>query len=103
VAKANNLAVHQPPADKFPIGIRSMSAAITSSQVLGNLSPVVVGAIATWAGGVEGWRWAFVLGIPGAPWPAVSLAAPAVREADVLGEMSGREPGPALHGSRLAR
>ena len=36
-------------------------------QVLGNLSPVVVGAIATWAGGVEGWRWAFfVLGIPGA-------------------------------------
>ena len=36
-------------------------------QVLGNLSPVLVGAIATWAGGAEGWRWAFfVLGIPGA-------------------------------------
>ena len=70
VAKANNIAVHQPLlADNYPIGIRArMSAAINiGTQVLGNLSPVVVGAIATWAGGVEGWRWAFiVLGIPGA-------------------------------------
>ncbi len=69
VAKANNLAVHQPLlADNYPIGVRArMSAAMNiGQQVLGNLSPVVVGAIATWAGGVEGWRWAFfVLGIPG--------------------------------------
>ena len=58
VAKANNLAVHQPLlADNYPIGIRArMSAAMNiGQQVLGNLSPVVVGAIATWAGGVEGW------------------------------------------------
>ena len=72
VAKANNIAVHQPLlADNYPIGIRArMSAAINiGKQVLGNLSPVVVGAIATWAGGVEGWRWAFfVLGIPARSW-----------------------------------
>jgi ABC-type branched-subunit amino acid transport system ATPase component/predicted MFS family arabinose efflux permease len=69
VAKSSNLAVHQPLlADNYPIGVRArMSAALNiGQQVLGNLSPVVVGAIATWAGGVEGWRWAFfVLGIPG--------------------------------------
>jgi ABC-type branched-subunit amino acid transport system ATPase component len=34
--------------------------------VLGNISPVLVGAIAAWVGGKEGWRWAFfVLGVPG--------------------------------------
>ena len=46
VAKANNLAVHQPLlADNYPIGIRArMSAAMNiGQQVLGNLSPVVVG------------------------------------------------------------
>jgi MFS family permease len=96
VAKANNLAVHQPLlADNYPIGIRArMSAAMNiGQQVLGNLSPVVVGAIATWAGGVEGWRWAFfVLGIPGA---LMAIAVFFLREPprgqyekqDVLGEV----------------
>ena len=96
VAKANNIAVHQPLlADNYPIGIRArMSAAMNiGQQVLGNLSPVVVGAIATWAGGVEGWRWAFfVLGIPGA---IVAFAAFFMKEPprgqyekqDVLGEV----------------
>jgi MFS family permease len=96
VAKANNLAVHQPLlADNYPIGIRArMSAAMNiGQQVLGNLSPVVVGAIATWAGGVEGWRWAFfVLGIPGA---LMAIAVFSLREPprgqyekqDVLGEV----------------
>jgi ABC-type branched-subunit amino acid transport system ATPase component/predicted MFS family arabinose efflux permease len=96
VAKANNIAVHQPLlADNYPIGIRArMSAAMNiGQQVLGNLSPVAVGAIATWAGGVEGWRWAFfVLGVPGA---LLALAAFSLREPprgqyekqDVLGEV----------------
>ena len=62
-------------------------------QVLGNLSPVLVGAIATCAGGDEGWRWAFfVLGIPGA---IVALVAFFMKEPprgqfekdDVLGEV----------------
>jgi len=70
VAKANNIAVHQPLlADNYPIGIRARMSALMNigQQVLGNVSPVVVGAVATWAGGAEGWRWAFfVLGIPGA-------------------------------------
>jgi ABC-type branched-subunit amino acid transport system ATPase component/predicted MFS family arabinose efflux permease len=70
VAKANNIAVHQPLlADNYPIGIRARMSAVMNigQQVLGNVSPVVVGAVATWAGGTEGWRWAFfVLGIPGA-------------------------------------
>jgi ABC-type branched-subunit amino acid transport system ATPase component len=40
-------------------------------QILGNLSPLLVGLIASYAdrrtGGTEGWRWAFyILGIPGA-------------------------------------
>ncbi len=96
VAKANNLAVHQPLlADNYPIGIRArMSATMNiGQQVLGNLSPVIVGAIATWAGGVEGWRWAFfVLGIPGA---ALSFVVYRLKEPprgqyekqDVLGEV----------------
>jgi ABC-type branched-subunit amino acid transport system ATPase component/predicted MFS family arabinose efflux permease len=69
VAKANNIAVHQPLiADNYPIGIRARMSAVMNigQQVLGNISPVVVGAVTTWAGGVEGWRWSFfVLGIPG--------------------------------------
>ena len=36
-----------------------------SAHGIGLASPVLVGAIATWAGGAEGWRWAwFILGIP---------------------------------------
>jgi ABC-type branched-subunit amino acid transport system ATPase component/predicted MFS family arabinose efflux permease len=69
IAKANGIAVHQPLlADNYPIGIRArMSAALNiGQQVLGNISPVLVGAIAVWVGGKEGWRWAFfVLGVPG--------------------------------------
>ncbi|MGZ4211555.1 MAG: MFS transporter, partial [Actinomycetota bacterium] len=96
VAKANGIAVHQPLlADNYPIGIRARMSAVLNigQQVIGNVSPVVVGAIATWAGGTEGWRWAFfVLGIPTA---IVSLAAFFMREPprgqfekdDVLGEV----------------
>jgi ABC-type branched-subunit amino acid transport system ATPase component/predicted MFS family arabinose efflux permease len=96
VAKANGIAVHQPLlADNYPIGIRArMSAALNiGQQVLGNISPVLVGAIATWVGGKEGWRWAFfVLGVPGG---LVAFSAFWMREPprgqfekdDVLGEV----------------
>lgn len=96
VAKASSLAVHPPLiADNYPIGIRArMSAAMNlGQQVFGNLSPVLVGAIAIWVGGTDGWRWAFVLfGIPGV---VLGVAAFRMREpprgqfekADVLGEV----------------
>ena len=49
IAKANDIAVHPPLlADNYPIGIRArMSACMNiGQQVLGNLSPVLVGSIA---------------------------------------------------------
>jgi len=69
VARANSIAVHPTLlADNYPIGIRARMAAVSNlgQQVLGNLSPLLVGVIATVAGGSEGWRWAFVvLAVPG--------------------------------------
>jgi MFS family permease len=68
IAKANSIPVHQSLiADNYPIGIRArMSAAINmGGHGIGLVSPVLCAGIATWAGGVEGWRWAwFLLGIP---------------------------------------
>src|SRR5689334_14393330 len=96
VAKASGIAVHPPLiADNYPIGIRArMSAALNlGQQVLGNLSPVLVGAIAVWVGGSEGWRWAFIaFAIPGV---VLGLVAFLMREPprgqyekdDVLGEV----------------
>jgi ABC-type branched-subunit amino acid transport system ATPase component/predicted MFS family arabinose efflux permease len=69
VAKANSIAVHPTLlADNYPIGIRARMSAVSNlgQQVLGNLSPLLVGIIATIAGGTQGWRWAFiVLAFPG--------------------------------------
>jgi len=72
ITKANDIAVHPSLiADNYPIGIRARMSAVMNlgQQVLGNLSPLLVGSIATFAdhrsGGTEGWRWAFyILGIP---------------------------------------
>jgi ABC-type branched-subunit amino acid transport system ATPase component/predicted MFS family arabinose efflux permease len=68
IAKANSIPVHQSLiADNYPIGIRArMSAAMQmGAHGIGIASPVLVAAIATWAGGPEGWRWAwYILGIP---------------------------------------
>jgi ABC-type branched-subunit amino acid transport system ATPase component/sugar phosphate permease len=70
ITKANDIAVHPSlMADNYPIGIRARMSAVMNlgQQILGNLSPLLVGVIATIAGGKEGWRWAFfVLGLPGA-------------------------------------
>jgi ABC-type branched-subunit amino acid transport system ATPase component/sugar phosphate permease len=74
ITRANDIAVHPSLiADNYPIGIRARMSAVVNlgTQVLGNLSPLLVGLIATYAnhrtGGTEGWRWAFVvLAIPAA-------------------------------------
>ncbi len=73
ITKANDIAVHPSLiADNYPIGIRARMSAVMGlgQQILGNLSPLLVGLIANYAdhrtGGHEGWRWAFyILGIPG--------------------------------------
>ena len=68
IAKASSIPVHQSLiADNYPIGIRARMSAVMNMAAhgIGIASPVVCAAIATWAGGVEGWRWAwFLLGIP---------------------------------------
>lgn len=96
VAKANTLPVHGSLlADTYPIGVRGRIASTmtATARVVGALSPVLVGAIATLAGGPEGWRWAFfILGLPAA---AVAIAAFRLPEpprgqfemTDVLGEV----------------
>jgi ABC-type branched-subunit amino acid transport system ATPase component/MFS family permease len=74
ITKANDIAVHPSLfADNYPIGIRARMSAVMNlgQQVLGNLSPLLVGVIATFfdhrSGGTQGWRWAFyILGIPAA-------------------------------------
>jgi ABC-type branched-subunit amino acid transport system ATPase component/predicted MFS family arabinose efflux permease len=68
IAKANSIPVHQSLiADNYPIGIRARMSAVMNmgAHGIGLASPVLCAAIATWAGGTEGWRWAwFLLGIP---------------------------------------
>ena len=68
IAKANSIPVHQSLiADNYPIGIRARMSAVMNmgAHGIGLVSPVLCAAIATWAGGVEGWRWAwYLLGIP---------------------------------------
>ena len=68
ITKANDIAVHPSLiADNYPIGIRARMSAVMNlgQQVLGNFSPLLVGVIATIAGGTEGWRWAFfILSLP---------------------------------------
>jgi len=68
IAKASTIPVHGSlVADAYPISVRArMSAAMQGgSYGLSLLSPILVAAIASAAGGPEGWRWAwYVLGIP---------------------------------------
>lgn len=96
VAKANTLPVHGSLlADTYPIGVRGRIASTmtATARVVGALSPVLVGAIATLAGGPEGWRWAFfVLGLPAAVVAVVAFRLPEpprgqFEMADVLGEV----------------
>ncbi|MCU1463161.1 MAG: transporter related [Acidimicrobiales bacterium] len=68
IAKANTIPVRESLiADAYPIGVRARMSAVLwgGNQTLGLLSPVLVASIAEWAGGPEGWRWAwYTLGLP---------------------------------------
>ena len=68
IAKANSLTIHPALlADAYPIAIRGRMYALerSISRVAGTISPVLVGSVATVAGGDEGWRWVYlVLSIP---------------------------------------
>ncbi|GAA4996447.1 hypothetical protein GCM10023205_82090 [Yinghuangia aomiensis] len=70
IAKAANMPVNMSLlADTYPVGVRGRIGAAhgSAARVAGILSPLAVGGIAGWAGGDEGWRWAFLLlGLPSA-------------------------------------
>ncbi|MEM7139764.1 MAG: MFS transporter [Actinomycetota bacterium] len=64
ISKANTITVHSTLlADTYPIAIRgrmySLNAAV--GRVFNAMSPILVGGIAVWVGGTEGWRWAYLL------------------------------------------
>ena len=64
IAKANSLTIHPALlADAYPIAIRGRMYALEKgiSQVAATISPILVGAVATAAGGDEGWRWAYLI------------------------------------------
>jgi ABC-type branched-subunit amino acid transport system ATPase component/predicted MFS family arabinose efflux permease len=68
IAKSSNLSVHGSMlADTYPITVRGRISATRDSAagMVRVVSPLLVGGIAAAAGGVYGWRWAFlILGIP---------------------------------------
>lgn len=70
ISKANTIPVHNSLlADTYPVSVRGRIGGTTAmvGRAVAALSPLLVGAIAALAGGVEeeGWRWAFyLLGVP---------------------------------------
>ncbi len=96
IAKSSNHPVHNSLiADSYPIGIRArMSATIMgSARLAAVLSPALVGGIAALAGGVEGWRWTYLLlGLPVIPLAIIAFRLPEPPRGqyemlDVLGEV----------------
>jgi ABC-type branched-subunit amino acid transport system ATPase component/predicted MFS family arabinose efflux permease len=67
-------------ADQYPIGVRTRMFAAENLGRPGGLvvGPFVVGAVAAWAGGAEGWRWAMVA--VAVPALVVALALVFIRE-----------------------
>ncbi len=103
VAKSSNNTVHPSlVADAYPIGVRGRLSATTlgSGLLIGAISPVLVGGIATLAGGPDGWRWAFfILGLPALGLAFFALRMPEVPRGqfemtDVLGEVIDTRPMP---------
>jgi len=100
IAKANTITVHGSLiADTYPIGIRGRMGALNTmtGRAVGVASPVLVGGIAAIAGGVEGWRWAYLLlGVPVAVFAVLAFRLPEpVRgqweKRDVLGTVADQE------------
>ena len=112
VAKSSNTTVHPSlVADAYPIGVRGRLSAtnLGSGLLIGAISPVLVGAIATLAGGPDGWRWAFfILGLPALVLAFFALRIPEVPRGqfemtDVLGEVIDTRPTPMSVESVFAR
>ena len=114
IAKANSIPVHQSLiADNYPIGIRARMSAVMNIGDAGDRASrarSLVAAIATWAGGAEGWRWAwFIARHPGRDRRAARVlhegaAARPVREGGRARRgHRGREPGADLDGGGVRR
>lgn len=112
VAKSSNTTVHPSLiADAYPIGVRGRlsGANLGSGLLIGAISPALVGAIATLAGGPDGWRWAFfILGLPALVLAFFALRIPEVPRGqfemkDVLGEVIDSRPTPMSVESVFAR
>lgn len=96
IAKSNQLPVQGSlVADTYPIASRGRVSAATAiaGRVTGTLSPLLVGAIASIAGGSDGWRWAyFILAVPSAIAALFAFRLPEpprgqFEKQDVLGEV----------------
>ena len=103
VAKSSNTTVHPSlVADAYPIGVRGRLSAtnLGSGLLIGAISPALVGAIASLAGGPDGWRWAFfILGLPALVLAFFALRIPEAPRGqfemkDVLGEVIDTRPTP---------
>src|SRR5262245_43000628 len=103
IARSASLPVHSSLiADAYPIGVRGRLSATTmgSNLLIASISPAVVGAIASIAGGEDGWRWAFfVLGLPVLVLVFFALRIPEPPRGqfemkDVLGEVIDTKPVP---------
>lgn len=95
ISKSNTITVHPSIlADAYPIPVRArMFASVAGAgRAASALSPILVGAIAAIAGGVAGWRWAYiVLGFPIALFAVLAFFIPEPKRGqweqdDVLGE-----------------
>jgi ABC-type branched-subunit amino acid transport system ATPase component/predicted MFS family arabinose efflux permease len=98
--------------DQYPIGVRGRvsSANQMAATVVRTASPLIAGAIATAAGGAQGWRWAFAfLGIPTVVVAFLALRLPEpprgqYEKLDVLGELvQDEEPAPVSIEAGFAR
>jgi len=112
VSKSATTTVHPSLiADSYPIGIRGRLSAATmgSALLVGAISPALVGAIASVAGGDEGWRTAFfVLGVPALILSVFAFRVPEAPRGqyemkDVLGEVIDTRPTPMSVESAFAR
>lgn len=113
IAKSNTITVHTSLiADTYPIGVRGRIGATNTmvGRAVGVASPVLVGGIAALAGGVEGWRWAYLLlGFPVAIFAVLAFRIPEPirgrwEKDDVLGEViDDAEPAPISIEAAFAR
>jgi ABC-type branched-subunit amino acid transport system ATPase component/predicted MFS family arabinose efflux permease len=112
ISKSATIPVHGSLlADAYPIGVRGRMSATTmgSNLVIASVSPAIVGAVASIAGGDDGWRWAFfLLGLPVLLLAVFALRIPEPPRGqfemkDVLGEVIDTRPVPTSVEAAFAR